>query len=594
MELRSLPAHAALMAAVVAVALATSPQTTIAAGADRPEAEFNRTIRETVLAWDCGVEPPIQNNITGQAGMMLATRFQAPPWATHLVAIQYFIMDDNITNPQDPGAPTTQPFMVRVWRPGDGVPGAPANAGYEPFSDVGEYPEAQWVEVELPEPIDITDPTEFPDRVFYAGLEWLHRNNPSIGLDFTPPVDFMSYRFNWAAWELLAGDAMIRAVVWAYIPETILVDQAGGGDFLTIQEGINAAGYLDTVRVAPGTYTGPLNRGLTFNGQDVAVVSEAGPGVTIIDCEGADRGFFLTGGESPAALIRGFTVRNGVGSGGAVRCVNAAPTIVDCVFEDILGGEYGGAMYLTDPISGPPMIERCIFSTSSSTGYGGAVRLDYSEAVFDRCTFVENGAPTGGAIDCGTLSFPTFTNSIFAFGTDGGIVHCPPSSAPTVTHCCVFGNAGGDSLCGDYHDNLFLDPYFCPGELTLYDDSPCLPGGNPWGEPIGARGAGGCGSTTGVPEAASLVLHPPRPNPARGAAAIAFELPDAGRVTLRVYSISGRRVRTVLDDAVLESGPHTIVWDGRDQSGSAVASGIYVCELTAGPERRRGTIVMLR
>lgn len=595
MEFRRRPAQIILIAALVTAALATFPQAICAAGVDHLHAEFARTTRETVLAWDNGVEPPIQNNTTGQTGMMLANRFQAPPWATHLIAIQYFIMNDNQDNPHDPGAPSTEPFMVRVWQPGDGIPGVPAGDGYEPFSEMGEYPEREWVEVELPEPIDITDPDDFPDRVFYAGLEWLHRNNPYIGIDAVPPIDLVSYRWNWVEWELVVhGDVMIRAVVWSHVPETIHVDPAGGGDFLTIQEGIDAAADLDTVRVAPGTYTGPLNRSLTFDGKDVILVSDGGPDVTIVDCEGADRGFFVTGGETPAARIQGFTVRNGVGSGGAIRCANAAPTIVDCVFEYTVGGDYGGAMYLTNPIGDPPLVERCVFSGNSSAGFGGAVRLDYSDAVFNRCTFAGNGAPSGGAIDCGTLSFPVITNSIFAFGTDGGVVHCPPSSAPTITHCCVFGNAGGDSLCGDYRDNLFIDPLFCPGEVTLHDDSPCLPGGNPWGEPIGARGAGDCGPTTGVPEGGALVLHPPRPNPTSDAATIAFELPSAARVSLHVYSVSGRRVRTVLDDVPLESGPHTTAWDGRDQSGRTVAAGIYVCELAAGSERARRTIVLLR
>jgi hypothetical protein len=602
MEPRHRCRRAVACAAIAAAALATLatpahaaalPPSADAAQPENARATLARAFRETVLAWDDGDPDFIQNCTTGQAGMQLAVWFQAPPWATHIVAVQYYIMNDNQDNPQDPGAPSTLPFMVRIWKPGDGVPGASAYT-YVPFSEMGEYPEDEIIEVELPEPVDITDPSDFPDRTFYAGLEWLYRNNPYIGLDFTEPVEQLSLRWNWTTWERLLGDAIVRAVVYAHIPETILVDQAGGGDYLTIQEGIDAAAYFDTVLVAPGTYTGPLNRSLTFGGKDLVVISDAGPDVTIIDCQGADRGFFLADGETPASRIEGFTVRNGVGSGGAIRCVNAAPTIVDCIFENTVGGEYGGAIYLTDPIGGPPGIERCTFTGNTSAGVGGAVRLDHSDVTIDRCTFEGNGAPVGGAIDCGTLSLPVITNSIFAFGTGGGVIHCPPSSASTISHCCVFGNTGGDSLCGDYHDNLFLDPLFCPEELTLHDDSPCLPAGNPWGEPIGAWGAGGCGPSTGAPELASLVLHPPRPNPTGGGTTIAFELPAAARATLMIFSTSGRRVRTILDGVPLTPGPHTAAWDGCDQSGRGVASGVYLCELAAGSERTRRTIVILR
>lgn len=592
----SRPVAWALTLAMLATALlAASPLIADASRVEETRAAYARARRETVLAWDSGVQPPIQNVVTGQAGMKLAVRFVAPAWATHVTEIHYFIMDDHVDNPHDPGAPSTAPFTAWVWRPtGELLPGPAANDGYTPF-DWYEYPEGAWVEVVLPEPIDITDEEQFPGRQFFVGLEWDYRNNPYIGCDDVSPIDLMSYRWNWSEWELLDWcDVMIRAVVWGHVPETIHVDVAGSGDFFTIQEGIDAAASLDTVRVAPGTYTGSLNRSLTFGGKDVALVSDAGPGATIIDCEGQDRGFFIVDGETPAALIRGFTVRNGVGSGGAIRCVNAAPTIVDCLFESTVGGDYGGAMYLTNPIGDSPLVERCTFSGNSSSAFGGAVRLDYSDAIFDRCTFVGNGAPTGGVIDCGTLSFPLIANSIFAFGVEGGVIHCPPSSAPTVSHCCVFGNAGGDSLCGDYYENLFVDPLFCPGTFTLRDDSQCLPANNPWGEPIGAWSDGGCGPSTGVPEGAFLVLHPPRPNPTSATATIAFDLPFAARVSLRVYSVSGRRVRTILYDAMLESGPHAAAWDGRDHSGNTVAAGVYVCELAAGSERARRTVVLLR
>ena len=59
----------------------------------------------------------------------------------------------------------------------------------------------------------------------------------------------------------------------------------------------------------------------------------------------------------------------------------------------------------------------------------------------------------------------------------------------------VFGNAPGDSLCGQHDHNAFLDPLFCnvtTGDLTLASNSPCMPGqaGNPSDELVGALGSG--------------------------------------------------------------------------------------------------------
>jgi hypothetical protein len=68
------------------------------------------------------------------------------------------------------------------------------------------------------------------------------------------------------------------------------------------------------------------------------------------------------------------------------------------------------------------------------------------------------------------------------------------------------------------------------------------------------------------------------PNPFSQSAVIRYQVPAPARVALRVYDISGRLVRTLVDG---EKGPGlcTEVWDGADDSGNHVTSGIYFCEL---------------
>jgi hypothetical protein len=161
--------------------------------------------RDTVLAWDDGNYGSIYDGVTGQAGMALAVMFQAPPWANYITEIQFFIMVDGTADP-------TEALWAEVWKPSpDMLPEYPI-VGWQFVA--GGYPKDAWLEVTLTQPVDIADPAEFPDRIFFVGLQWGHMFNPIIGIDLDPPIDCHSYRGWPPGWELLVeGDAMVRAVV---------------------------------------------------------------------------------------------------------------------------------------------------------------------------------------------------------------------------------------------------------------------------------------------------------------------------------------------------------------------------------------------
>lgn len=88
-------------------------------------------------------------------------------------------------------------------------------------------------------------------------------------------------------------------------------------------------------------------------------------------------------------------------------------------------------------------------------------------------------------------------------------------------------------------------------------------------------------------------LLPSSPNPFRESATIAYSVPAAGRVRIAVYDVAGRLVRTVVDDDV-EAGLHATQWDGRDRSGTAVASGVYFCRIEACGTSDTRSIVVLK
>ncbi len=85
----------------------------------------------------------------------------------------------------------------------------------------------------------------------------------------------------------------------------------------------------------------------------------------------------------------------------------------------------------------------------------------------------------------------------------------------------------------------------------------------------------------------------PSPNPALGASTLAFALASRGDADLSVYSVDGRRVRT-LAHGPRDAGTYRITWRGEDDSGRAQAPGIYWARLTTPGHVFSRRIVFLR
>ena len=88
------------------------------------------------------------------------------------------------------------------------------------------------------------------------------------------------------------------------------------------------------------------------------------------------------------------------------------------------------------------------------------------------------------------------------------------------------------------------------------------------------------GSTTVSADEVQAVdfLATPSPNPFRGSAMIRFGLARAGQVRLELFDVAGRRIQTLANGAYAP-GPHTVTWNGRDQHGNDVKTGIYFVRL---------------
>jgi len=74
------------------------------------------------------------------------------------------------------------------------------------------------------------------------------------------------------------------------------------------------------------------------------------------------------------------------------------------------------------------------------------------------------------------------------------------------------------------------------------------------------------------------------PNPFNPLTRVEYNLPRKGRLSIKVYSLRGELVRTLIDE-VVERGPGSVTWDGTDGAGQVVASGVYFFETVAPGER---------
>jgi hypothetical protein len=92
---------------------------------------------------------------------------------------------------------------------------------------------------------------------------------------------------------------------------------------------------------------------------------------------------------------------------------------------------------------------------------------------------------------------------------------------------------------------------------------------------------------------ARVVLHQNRPNPFNPATTIDLAVPHPAAVRLLIHDASGRRVRTLID-ARLAPGVHSIDWDGRNDRGSEVGSGVYTYRLEVGAEVAARKMTLIR
>jgi len=270
-------------------------------------------------------------------------------------------------------------------------------------------------------------------------------------------------------------------------------------------------------------------------------------------------------------------------------------TVRDCVFDG-----NGGGMEIREYASHHVTLS----SFTNSAVLSGVIVGKFATATFDSCDISDNaehGLRISNAVPL--VSDCTITGN----GQDG--VHCRKTSFPHFTRCTISGNRVGVHADTGSSPNLGNDMYPLTGYNSIIDnqmaavanyngpENPVFARRNWWGaappsgrvflgyvlwRPFLSSPNGGAPTSVEIDDIPrTFELGQNSPNPFNPVTSLSFAVPaPGGDVEVAVYDLAGRRL-TVLAEGHHSAGRYTVTWEGRDDLGHRVASGIYFARMVA-------------
>jgi hypothetical protein len=285
---------------------------------------------------------------------------------------------------------------------------------------------------------------------------------------------------------------------------------------------------------------------------------------------------------------------------------NSNPTLTHVTIANNTTNQYlGGGMILSNS---NPILTHVTISNNTANGsgagsaYGGGVYLSSSNPTLTHVTISNNTADSGGGMRLSN-SDPMLTNSII-WDNSPESIDIFPHGTPIINFSNIEGGWEGEGNIDTAP--LFTDPE--NGDYTLMEGSPCIDAGTADldgdGEDdieyVGAApdmGAFEYGALVNVDETKvvpeSFTLHQNYPNPFNPTTILRYNLPEQTEVTLTVYDMLGRQVKTLINNTQT-AGYKSTQWNATNNTGQPVSAGLYLYTIQAGEFRQTKKMVLLK
>jgi hypothetical protein len=307
--------------------------------------------------------------------------------------------------------------------------------------------------------------------------------------------------------------------------------------------------------------------------------------------------------------------------GGGIHCQwQSAPIICNNIIIGNSGSGYGGGIDCWWDCGG--LISNNIIADNSAA-QGGGIRCSEASPTIINNTIIRNSSNgSGSGIICEYKSYPVITNNIISNNLNG-VGLCCTGLQFTISNNDFWNNTDsnfinckmgiGDTTWGtningipcDSFYNILIDPLFGDtlNDFHLKEGSPCIDAGDNSVAPdsdldgntrivdgneddsaVVDLGAYEYQPSVGIAEelktfsTGDFVIFQNYPNPFNPQTTIEYYLPRSGWVNLAIYNVLGQKIKVLVNDFQTK-GKKSITWDGKDQKGKMVATGIYYYRL---------------